>query len=223
MLFRNGVVEHVTDRDFTVAHSGLNLVDYAWPLDEKLCPCDLQFLKWIDGNSIRNAAIFHFGTGAHHFVGIENAKASRKNSVYGVTASVAEHDAYEKLIIETPQTLRYYQVFFCDAYMLNEQLLPLFDVISLFHLCEFRDERSDAYGAYTDLELLMMLTRKAKPGARILFYEGSNGFKRTDGNTNDVLRAWEERCDVQRVGTFESLLVYTVRASRTVPSPELTA
>src|SRR3712207_7562317 len=34
---------------------------------------------------------------------------------------------------------------------LNERLLPVFDVVTLFHLCEFYGEANAAYGAMTDL------------------------------------------------------------------------
>ena len=37
--------------------------------------------------------------------------------------------------------LRTYNAVFGDIYLLNAKLLPVFDVVTLFHLCEFRGER----------------------------------------------------------------------------------
>ena len=65
---------------------------------------------------------------------------------------------------------------FEDIYLLNEKLLPTFDVVTLFHLCEFRGPKTDAYGGLTDLAVTSLLTDKTRPGGHILFFTGSFAF-----------------------------------------------
>jgi hypothetical protein len=189
----------------------LHYWDAYWDLRESECPCDVHFVRWLDVNRITGAAIYHFGTGGHHVVGIECAKPVRRNAVLGITAAPQEYSAYVKLAIERPDVLRYYNVVFGDIYLLNERLLPTFDVVTLFHLCEFRGEANDAYDALTDLEVAKALTRKTKPGGHILYYPGSFAFDRADHSAKDVIAEWEKSEDVERVGPFESLLVYRKR------------
>jgi hypothetical protein len=117
-----------------------------------------------------------------------------------------------KLSIERPDVLRHYNAVFGDIYLLNEHLLPAFDVVTLFHLCEFRGEKNDAYGALTDLEVTNLLTDKTRPGGHILFYTGSFAFDRADHSAKDVIAEWEKRSDVERVGMFETLLIYRKRS-----------
>ena len=70
-----------------------------------------------------------------------NARSeSRRNSVFGITAAPQEYQKYIELAIARPEVLRYYNAVFGDIYLLNEKLLPVFDVVTLFHLCEFRGE-----------------------------------------------------------------------------------
>jgi len=190
------------------AGPSLHFWDACWDLRESECPCDVHLVKWLDVNRITDAAIYHFGTGGHHVVGIECASPVRRNAVLGITAAPQEYAAYVKLAIERPDVLRYYNVVFGDIYLLNEQLLPTFDVVTLFHLCEFRGEANDAYGALTDLEVAKLLTRKTKPGGHILYYPGSFAFDRADHSAKDVIAEWEKSENVERIGLFESLLVY---------------
>ncbi len=56
-----------------------------------------------------------------------------------------------------------------------------------------------------------MLTRKTKPGGHILYYPGSFAFDRADHSAKNVIAEWEKSEDVERVGPFESLLVYRKR------------
>ena len=139
-------------------HAPLHIWNGSWDLRENECPCDIHLINWLDEKQIRDATIFHFGTGAHHHVGIECARPERRNAVLGVTASLEEHKAYVTLAINRPDVLRFYTAIFGDIYLLNEKLLPTFDVVTLFHLCEVRREQNDAYGAMTDLEITRLLT-----------------------------------------------------------------
>ena len=189
----------------------LHFWDAYWDLRVKECPCDVHFVQWLDANRITHSTIYHFGTGGHHFVGIECAKPERQNAVLGITAAPQEYETYVKLAIERPDVLRHYNAVFGDIYLLNDRLLPVFDVVTLFHLCEFRGEKNDAYGALTDLEVANLLTDKTKPGGHILFYTGSFAFDRADHSAKDVVAAWERGRDVERVGMSETLLVYRKR------------
>jgi hypothetical protein len=38
--------------------------DY-WGLRVGECPCDVHFTDWMDAQALRDASIFHFGTGGH--------------------------------------------------------------------------------------------------------------------------------------------------------------
>src|SRR4051812_14276132 len=80
----------------SVSGAKLNIWDEAWGLNADICPCDLHFIDWIDRQKLTDAVIFHFGTGAHHVVGIENARPDRRNAVLGITASSGELDDYTR-------------------------------------------------------------------------------------------------------------------------------
>ena len=48
----------------------LNIYDDNW---ETRGECDVHLIEWLDEKRITDAAIYHFGTGGHHYVGIECA------------------------------------------------------------------------------------------------------------------------------------------------------
>ena len=102
-----------------------------------------------------------------------------------------------------PEVLRFYSVVFGDIYILNARLLPPFDAVTLFHLCEYRGERGDDYGSMTDLQVTHLLTEQVRPGGHILFYTGSFAFD----PTRAVIAAWEREAPVERVGPVNSLRV----------------
>ena len=195
-----------------MAEAALHYWDAYWDLREKECPCDVHFVEWLDKNRITDSTIYHFGTGGHHFVGVECASPKRRNAVLGITAAPQEYEKYVELAIQRPDVLRYYNAVFGDIYLLNEALLPTFDAVTLFHLCEFRGEKNDAYGALTDLEVTTLLTDKTRPGGHILFFTTSFAFN-WDGPMSGkrVIAQWEKERDVERVGEFKSLLVYRKR------------
>ncbi|HEY8382558.1 MAG TPA: hypothetical protein VIL09_10450 [Microvirga sp.] len=193
------------------APAALHFWDASWDLRPHECPCDVDFVEWLDANGIRDSAIYHFGTGAHHHVGIECAAPERRNAVLGITAAPQEYESFVKLAIERPDVLRHYNAVFGDIYLLNRRLLPVFDVVTLFHLCEFRGDKNDAYGALTDLEVTQLLTDHTRPGGYILFFPGSFAFDRADHSAKDVIAEWEESAGVEKLGMFKSLLVYRKR------------
>jgi hypothetical protein len=187
----------------------LHFWDDSWDLREAECPCDVHFVQWLDETRITDGAIYHFGTGAHHHVGIECAKPERTNAVLGITAAPQEYQKYIELAIARPDVLRHYNCVFGDIYLLNERILPSFDVVTLFHLCEFRGEKTDAYRGMTDLEVANLLTEKTVPHGYILFFTGSFAFN-WDGpmSAKKVIAEWEKQQPVQKVGEFKSLLIY---------------
>jgi hypothetical protein len=177
---------------------------HTWGLDVKQCPCDVHFLEFLDANRIKGASIFHFGTGSHHIVGLKTAEDGSGNHVLGITASKGEYDAYVELAIDKPAVTRSYKAFFGDIYLLDPTLLPTFDLVTLFHLCEFRTEKNDAYGALTDLEMAELLVDKLKPGGFVLFYKGSMAFDRA----RPVIDKLITRRPLRRVEDYETLEIY---------------
>jgi hypothetical protein len=78
-------------------------------------------------------------------------------------------------VIRDPALGRYYKVLFADIYSLSAAALPPFDLVSLFHLCEFGDPASA--GRRSDDEgVLRMFCSRLRPGGLLLFYRGSFGF-----------------------------------------------
>lgn len=185
----------------------LHFWDAYWDHRPAECPCDEDFIHWLDARAIRDAAIYHFGTGGHHHVGIECARPERRNSVLGITAAPREHAAYVELAIAHPEVLRYYSAVFGDIYLLNPSLLPVFDVVTLFHLCEFRGPQNDAYGGLTDRAVLDRLTDKLRPGGHMLFYPGSCAWDRAE----QIVARWAREADVESDGRFRSLVAYRKR------------
>jgi hypothetical protein len=153
----------------------LNISDEAWPLRVDLCPCDTDFVAWLKARRIAGRTIFHFGTGSHHIIGVENARLKRPNRVLGVTASPAEYESYMALVSADPALAISYKALFLDIYTLDAALLPAFDVVSLFHLCEFYDPERSAYAPLDDRKLLTLFLGRLAPQGRIVFYLGSNG------------------------------------------------
>ena len=79
-----------------------------------------------------------------------------------------------------PELSRWYAAYFGDIYMLNRQMLPELDIATLFHLCEFRTEQNDSYGALTDRQVLNLLTEKLRPGGLMMFFPGSYAFAKAE-------------------------------------------
>ena len=182
----------------------LNQWDGVWDLVEDLCPCDLHFTDFLEAERITGASIFHFGTGAHHHVGVRCCENGSGNAVLGITASRGEHDAYVDLALSRPEVSRLYKVLFGDIYILDARLLPEFDVVTLFHLCEFRTEENDAYGAMTDRQMAELLISKTRPGGWVLFYTGSMAFE----TARPVIAKLEASGSIAAAGSFKSLLLY---------------
>lgn len=145
----------------------------SWYLDEDSCPCDIHVGDYLEENAIRDASIFHFGTGEHHHLGIRTAENGSNNAVLGITASREEYDAYVKLVIERPRIGNSYKAYFGDIYQTDSRLLPDLDYAALVHIGEFWSERILDYGGLTDLGMTLAVANKLKPGGEIFFYTGS--------------------------------------------------
>ena len=135
----------------------LNSWNSAWTLDPHQCPCDLDFLDYLAGNTITGRDIFHMGTGVHHIVGLRLAENGAGNQVLGITASRAEYSAYVDLLIDNPKLGFSYKVYFGDIYQIDKRLLPPLDYATLFHCGEYRSKENDAYGAITDEAAALVL------------------------------------------------------------------
>ena len=156
----------------------MRFVHYEWPLEPEMCPCDLHFCSYLRARDVRRRAVFHFGTGAHHLVGLRNLEERLENDILGITASPHEHERYVKLLIRSPALGVHYKVLFGDIYQLNAAVLPTFDLVTLFHLCEFTNPiQSD--GRLSDAALVDLFLSKLAPEGRLLFYVGSDGRRQT--------------------------------------------
>jgi hypothetical protein len=185
----------------------MNYYTAAWPLVIEMCPVDVHFTEYLEERGIRDKTIFHFGTGSHHWVGMRCFETGSNNAVLGITASIEEAEAYTRLAIEHPQLSRSYKTLFGDIYLLDRRLLPDFDLVTLFHLCEFWGPESRAYGAMTDREMLDLMTDKTRQGGLILFYVKSMAFDRAQ----PVIAQWAEERPVEQLEEYKTLLIYRKR------------
>jgi hypothetical protein len=186
----------------------LNFWNTTWSLDEAQCPCDVHFLEYLAQKGARNAAIFHFGTGNHHIVGLETARNGTNNAVLGITASPHEYQAYVDLLIANPRLGHTYKAYFGDIYQLDARLLPQFDYVTLFHAGEYRTAENDAYGALTDLEMALVLAGKIKPEGQMLFYTGSFAYDKAEAVAAELIG----RHGFERAGAFKTLEIIQKRA-----------
>jgi hypothetical protein len=188
--------------------SKLNYWNATWSLDEAQCPCDVHFLQYLKDRQARNAAIFHFGTGNHHIVGLKAAEDGANNAVLGITASPQEYDDYVELLIKNPRLGHTYKAYFGDIYQLDPRLLPELDYVTLFHVGEFRTSDNDGYGALTDLEVTLVLADKVKPGGEILFYTGSFAYDKAEAVAEQLVR----QRPFAQVADYKTLKVYRKHA-----------
>lgn len=159
--------------------SRLRYIAHSWPLRPDVCPCDVHFCDYLDERGIRGRAIFHFGSGGHHVVGTRNHTAGWQNEVLSLTLAPAEHARYLRRVVRDPAFGRYYKVLFADIYSLCADGLPLFDLVSLFHLCEFGDASSGGR-RHDDEGVLRTFCSRLRADGLLLLYRGSFGFKRAE-------------------------------------------
>ena len=184
----------------------MNYWNDKWDMQFEVCPCDVHFNDWIAHKKLKNKLIYHFGTGTHHVIGIKQAQNRSGNVVFAITASKGEYESYIELVAKNAQVSKSYLAYFGDIYLTNPRLLPEFDVVTMFHLCEFYapNTTSKSYGGLTDAKLLDLFTKKTKPGGYILFYTRSKDFNLAE----PIVAKWAKTRPVRRVGEFKTLLVY---------------
>ncbi len=190
----------------TIMPGRMKIVSYKWPLIPEICACDVHFSDYLLENNVRQKSVFHFGTGSHHVVGTRNLGDKLENDIFGITAAPGEQSDYVKLVTRDAALAEHYKVLFADIYTMNAASLPQFDVISLFHLCEFTPA-ADAVGRLDDRQLLDVFLSRLKPGGRILFYASSFAADRTLGLVEEKVA--EGR--LAQEATYKSLLAYRLK------------
>jgi hypothetical protein len=173
------------------------------------CPCDLHFLEYFAARGYSRKRVFHFGCGLHHIVGRELSKGDGENEVLSITASRDEINSYVDAVLSEPDLARRYRVLFGDLYTLPAGVLPSFDIVTLFHLCEPPD--ADRPEIVPDaVALVGMFLSRLRPGGEILFYANSSGRELT----RVVLSSLEAMGRIEKTGALKSLVVYSTRAAR---------
>lgn len=180
----------------------LDLWKDPWPLDVAQCPCDVHFTQYLAKTGLVGQRIFHFGTGDHHHVGLQ-APAS-DHSVLGITATESEYLSYIRLAVDNPHLGKFYKVLFSDIYQLNERLLPSFDIVTLFHLCEFWSANNAPFASVDDSGVLSLLSDKIRPDGLMLFYTGSFAYSAVE----KLIPAWAETRGFIEEPRFETLRIF---------------
>ncbi len=183
----------------------LAVYDEAWALDVDECPCDVELVEALDLMAIRGKTLFHFGTGLHHVVGRSLCSPSSRNMLLAVTASPQEYAAYIDLVSADAETAELYKVIFCDIYTLSSNILPLFDLVTLFHLCEYYDPVRNAYAPLDDASLLALMIGQTVPNGRLAFYSGSSAFDKAC----PLIEQAERRGAIRRAERYKHLDFYT--------------
>jgi hypothetical protein len=182
----------------------MNYWGMKWDMEFAVCPVDVHFNEWVEAQGFTGKTIYHFGTGTHHVVGIRQAELG--NDVFAITASKEEYESYLALVTENARVAKSYLCYFGDIYLTNARLLPQFDMVTLFHLCEFFQENTAtaAYGGLTDRGVLDTLTERARAGGYILFYPGSTNYP----DAAPIIAAWRKERAVEQVEDFKTLQIF---------------
>jgi hypothetical protein len=188
----------------SAAAAPMNIWDVYWGLRVDQCPCDVHFVEWLEELGLTDRRIYHFGSGGHHYVGIRCAEPELNCTVLSITASPKEYDAFVKLATGNPTITKTYSAYFGDIYTTNARLLPRFDIVTLFHSCEFRTEANDAYGALTDREVIDLFTQQTDAGGYLLFYTGSFAY----ATAEPIIADWAKSAPVEEVAAFKTLRVF---------------
>ncbi|MBK1990192.1 hypothetical protein A0J48_022145 [Sphaerospermopsis aphanizomenoides BCCUSP55] len=176
----------------------------SWELQPHLCPCDIELNEYLQKYNIQDQSIFHFGTGSHHIVGLENQKLDKPNEILGITASIPEHEEYVSLCRTNRQLGKFYKVIWSDIYTLTPRSLPMLDVVSLFHLGEFYMPEEAPFVHHNDESLVELFLSKLNPGGKILFYTKSVGW----GKAEEVIELLTSQGKIKKIEEYKHLLVY---------------
>ncbi len=160
--------------------------------DPAACPADREIARYLDRHEPHDGGltVFHFGTGAHHHVGLANHRREHPHRVIGITASPGEYQRYIELCQQDGSLGRDYLVSFGDVYNLGPEFLPPLDVASMPHLGEYYDPGRAAepgvaaagantdrslYAPLDDRSLAALIVDKLVIGGRLLIYVQSHG------------------------------------------------
>lgn len=182
------------------------ILPHSWPLWARMCPCDLHFCDFLQERNVRAKAIFHFGTGGHHIVGLRNRIDELSNVILGVTLSPNEIKRYVKLVVRDPILGQNYKVLFADVHDLQAASLPNFDVVTLFHLCEFGNATGSGH-LLSDEGVFDLLASKLKPGGLLALYPKSLGYRRL----RPIIEAAMAAGTLEHCEDYKSLQILQVR------------
>ena len=185
----------------------LDLWKDPWPLNVTQCPCDVHFTDWMEAEGRRGQSVFHFGTGDHHHVGKTLAMNGSDNAVLGITATRPEYDSYIDLVVREPRIGQRYKVLFTDIYQLEPRLLPDFDIVTLFHLCEFWSETNAPFATMADAGVLKAMAAKVRPGGALMFYTGSFAY----AAARRLIDAHQAELGLGEPEHYETLLIFRKR------------
>lgn len=186
----------------TLNPARMRFVHYSWPLRPEDCPCDLEFAELLEARGVRHKSIFHFGSGGHHWIGRRNREAGLDNEVLALTLSPPEHASYVNSVVRDPPLGAHYKVLFADLYSLRAAALPTFDIVTLFHLCEFSPPAGDAY-RLDDAGVLRLFLSRLAPDGLMIFYRGSFAHAKQ----LPIIEAALARGQLSFVEDFKSLLI----------------
>lgn len=161
---------------------------------------DKHLIAWLDKCNITSKVIFHFGTGNHHALARSNRarEASRLNVVIAITASPQEFGAFQELAATDLDLLNEYLAIYGDIYRLNAAALPVLDIVSLPHLCEYSKDRKK------DRKLLEALLSRTHADSVFILNAKSNHWNEAEAE----MGSFSKQHGFQLLQTFQYLRVY---------------
>ncbi|PYP88399.1 MAG: hypothetical protein DMF61_07350 [Blastocatellia bacterium AA13] len=142
---------------------------------------DALFVSWLREKGIEGKTIFHWGSGQDHVVERDNYERGNPNEIISVVGSREEHDFYIEFITDFPGAATHYKVMFADIYTLSARMLPSFDLVTLFHLCQSPERKPSAHAPLTDKTLLVLFLSRLNPEGRLLFSKHTADSQRLPG------------------------------------------
>lgn len=177
-----------------------------WPYQPDLCPCDDDFLDWMDAQGISGppTKIYHMGTGMHHKVGIYCVQ--RGLECHAITASVDEFRCRPGF---SPSRYpgKYYPKL-GNIYQVHPETMPMVDIMTLFHL----GEMVDRFGQINSWAIDEMI-KHVNPGGYVLFYLGSPESEFKSSASDRVMQYVQYNRLISSHSYFKSLQIYTRKAS----------
>ena len=183
----------------------LNVYRKSYDFQPHECPADADFCELIKSNEyFRLKKIFHFGTGNHHVIGKINHDKDFKNSIIGVTLQDEEHFAYIQMLKRNPMYAKYYKVIYADIFTLNNNFLPVFDIVNLFHLGEYFHKGTPYYQFDTEINFLKNMIDHSSRDAKFIFYKRSRPGPGFEMHKKQI----ESETNLKLEYSYKSLLIY---------------